>query len=81
MKPVKEYSPFSTEDMLRLFKDHYPIEDNVILKEVFKNNKNFFDVTFAELEDLGFIENGTSIYYHWLTEKGRDYIEEYDSKE
>lgn len=77
MKKIKEYSPFSIIDMLQLLSDHYPIENNVILKDVCNDNKQLFHITMNELVDLGFIENGTSVNYHWLTDKGRKYLEEY----
>ena len=76
MKKISEYSPFSHVDMLCLFEDHYPIENEVLLKEIFKNNKTFFEITIDELKDLGFIENGMSYHYHWLTEKGKKYLDE-----
>lgn len=75
MKEIGSYSPFSITDMLSLFEDYYPIENEVILDKVFNGDKKFFDTTIGELRDLGFITNGMSYNYHWLTDLGKKQLD------
>ena len=60
--------------LLRYMNDNYPIENEVIRQLIFFDDSSKYNDAMTELKDLGYIDNGTSVHYHWLTEDGKRLI-------